>query len=360
MNRFWEIIITSRGRDRFYCFPFLLMLSVITPAYQLISRLVLKRRRRRRSGGWKGTIISVGSLTVGGSGKTPIIGWLAGYFLRAGKSVAVVHSGYGRSDCAPLIVPAGQKASLAQTGDETAMLMKVCPGAAFAVGVDKKKMVARADQALDPEIILIDDGYQRLDIEKRIDIAVVTPELFLQNEGAHRRPRLFPSGILREPVSALARADAVFIWADEQTPIEMIKDDISRYSANVPVIIWRFRLNGAERDGALIANEELRSRRLFLFAGIGSYDRLRQMLAGVDIVPAGDYNFGDHHDYDRMDFAMLKTLSDAAGAEGYLTTAKDGVKLPVKGLDKPVYCLVLEAAPEGEGEIERFLVGHGV
>ena len=360
MNRFWEIIVTSRGRDRFYCFPFLLMLSIITPIYQMISRIVLRRRRCHRSGGWNGAVISVGGLTVGGSGKTPIIGWLAGYFLRAGKSVTIVHSGYGRRDRTPLIIPAGQKASVAQAGDETAMLMKLWPGAAFAVGADKKKMVARADQVLNPEIILIDDGYQRLDIEKRIDIAVVRPELFLQNAGVHRRLRLFPSGILREPLSALARADAVFIAVDEQTPIDTIKDEIRCYSPNVPVIVWHFRLNGAVREGGLIANEELRSRRLFLFAGIGSYDRLRRMLSGVGIVPVGDYNFGDHYDYDQMDFAMLKTLSDAARAEGYLTTAKDGVRLPVGGLDKPVYCLALEVVPESESEIERLLGGHGV
>ena len=359
MRRFWELVINARGRDRIYCLPFLLLFHLITPLYQFFSRRQLRSRHEACSGGWQARVISVGNITVGGSGKTPIVICLAQRLLSAGKKVAIVHSGYGRKKTDDLLFDSakGKDYPIERIGDEVAMMARMLPNVAFSVGRDKKKMVTLADREHKPDVILIDDGYQRLDIKKDLDIAVIGVELLTRDTSVRKqRLHLFPGGILREPMSALARADAFFMTGSAPD-LSLVKDVVSlrTFNSRAPIVSWELALAEVEHDGNVLPVETLRERRPYLFAGIGSYDRLKNMLKDLDLSLAGDYGFGDHVDYDRSDLEMLKRLADGAGADCYLTTAKDRVKLPPGGLDKPLYCLLLRAQPTDRHVVDGLL-----
>ena len=358
MSRFWELVVTSQGADRFYCFPFLLLFRMLTPVYQFFSRRHLRGRAKRRSRDWQAEVISIGSITVGGAGKTPIAAYLAGQLIARGKKVAIVHSGYGRRRTDDIIIGYGEgsKSSVAKVGDETAMLAGEVPQAAFAVGRDKKKLLVRVDRELHPDVVIIDDGYQRLDIAKELDIATVNAAFARKNRDRllERQLHLFPRGILREPPASLARADTVFLVGTE-AELSRIDEAVLGAAASRSIVRWVFSLGDAFCGDETVPLERLRARRPFLFAGIGSYDRLLGMVKDSAVPICGDYRFSDHFDYDKLDVDMLGRLSSAAGADCYLTTAKDLVKLPVEAFDKPVFCLRLDVRPLEEDRLRELL-----
>ncbi|MEZ5359904.1 MAG: tetraacyldisaccharide 4'-kinase [Candidatus Zixiibacteriota bacterium] len=357
MSKFWEVIINSRGKDRFYCFPFLFLFRIIAPVYQLFSRQNLEKRKMRCSREWKARVISIGNITVGGSGKTPIIVRLARGFLAAGKKIAIVHSGYGRESKDDFIIPANSSETFTpkQIGDETAMMRLMLPSVGFAVGRNKKAMVIAADRELAPDIILIDDGFQRLDIEKDVDIAIVSSELFPEcdDKAGRKKLRLFPAGILREQISALERAHVIFSVTDS----EQLASNLIAYSIDKPVFDWQMRFAGIYRGDKKIADETIRQLKPLVFAGIGSFGRMLEMIEQEGIPVKRSHNFGDHYRYDTLDFEHLKYMREEAKADCYLTTAKDLVKLPPIGLDAPLYCLAFDATPLDENIFSRLMAG---
>ncbi len=358
MRRFWEIIISAEGSNRFYCFPFICLFWCITPLYQLLSRYNLKKRKSRCSRDWNSKLISIGSIMVGGSGKTPLTIWLARRFIDSGKKVVVLHSGYGRKiDDKDIIIGYNQTGqySLNQIGDETAMMIGEIPEAGFAIGSDKKKMLIKADQKLSPDIIIIDDGFQRLDIEKDIDIAVIDQSTLsnFKNGLNESNQRLFPSGKLREPLSALKRADSLFVIGTNSSSDFSPQNELSEKRT----VYWRAEILGVICDGKVLPLDILKEHKPFLFAGLGSYDRLLTMLESNGIELAGEYNFGDHHDYDKSDIEHLKDMARIKGAKAdcYLTTAKDMVKLSDMKFDLPVYCLVFSVEPHDMSALDDVL-----
>ncbi|MDD4052995.1 MAG: tetraacyldisaccharide 4'-kinase [candidate division Zixibacteria bacterium] len=355
MKRGWAKALTARGVDRLLWSPLILLLRLATPIYQWFSRRHLARRKAACSALWRATIISVGNITVGGSGKTPIVMYIAQRFIAAGKKVAIVHSGYGRkpSDDVYIEYGHGSEFSVEAIGDEVAMMARRLPSAAFAVGRDKKRITAEADRRYSPDVIILDDGYQRLDIQKNLDIVVINPQVLLE------RRRLFPGGVLRESVETLGRADAVFVMVgDEPENRAQSETVIRRHNAVVPILHWRMFLDGAESGSKTIGLEQLAGMRPYLFAGLGSFARMYDMVTRAGIRPAGVSEFDDHHEYRQADVERLKRLAARAGADGYLTTAKDLVKLADRAFDKPLYCLHLAVSPDDAAIFDR-LIGLG-
>ena len=355
MKRLWELATSARGWDRVYCIPFMVLFRAITPLYQAISRRHLARRRKRCSRDWTAPVISVGGVTVGGSGKTPIVISLARRLIDSGKKVVVVHSGYGRAGRSEQLIPYGRGSDspVDLVGDEVAMMARMVPSLGFAVGRDKKGLVIRADRELSPDTIIIDDGYQRLDIQKESDLAVVDRELLGE------RPRLFPGGVLSERLSALSRANAIFLFqaADSNLPSDM-QSTIRKYNPGAPIVAWIGSLDGVEIEGRSVGLDQLYHRKPFLFAGIGSYPRLLAMVSRAGIPTAAQYSFGDHFDYHPSDLALLRDMAHQAGADCYLTTAKDRIKLADGTLDLPLYCLILKVTPS-DGALVDTLIGIG-
>jgi len=350
MKRLWEIVVTSEGSDRFYSFPFLAAFRMATPVYQFFSRRHLRNRRARCSKEWRAKMISVGGITVGGAGKTPIVAYLAEKFSSEGKKVAIIHSGYGKKRAGDHSIAYGKTGeySVADIGDEAAMLGRMIPQAAFGVGRDKKDMAARVDKEYSPDVIIIDDGFQRLDMEKDIDIVVLGANSLRPHPDRRfaRVWRLFPCGVLREPPEAISRADAVFVAGVESGSSDTNHARwFSDAAGNLPVIHWQSELTGAESAEGEVTIEQLREMKPYLFAGIGSYPRLLRMVEKAGIQVCGEYDFGDHFDYDKLDIDMIRRMAAARKADSYLTTAKDIIKLSPDAFDKPLYSLRLTVRP---------------
>ncbi len=366
MKRWWERLVSGeseratpseKGRYAVFCLLFCL-LRVISVPYHLISQLQLSRRQAKRSREWKAKVISIGNITVGGSGKTPITIYLADLLHRQGKKVAVIHSGYGRREKEEYIIEPGSTTNytIAQIGDEVSMMREKLPFAGFAVGANKKQMVKLADRQLKPDIILIDDGFQRLDIEKDIDLVIISSHLLRQAAGEIRRTTChpFPRGILRESISSLERANVLFVMKENENESDFDKI-LEAHNSAARVLPWTMSIAGVEIDGEIEDLSVLNGKRPYVFAAIGSFYRMLRMLNKRGITIAEKRNFGDHHTYTEKDFSRLKRWSDHYSADCYLTTAKDMVKLQPEVLDKPVYCLHLDLQPEDSAGLEQMI-----
>ena len=249
-------------------------------------------------------VISVGSLSAGGAGKTPFVIMLAGLLQRSGVGVDVLSRGYGRVSRAVEKVDAGGSAE--QFGDEPLEMARA--GLRVFVGADRGRAGELAEeQGPDSElkVHLLDDGFQHRRLGRALDVVLLTEE-----DG---RDRLLPAGNLREPLASLARADVVVLRAEEA---ERLRPVVAQYTQ---AEVWVIR-----RELVL---PERRVRWPVVFCGIarpGSFSRMLQV-AGCE--PVGQVMFRDHQQYGFGEVERILTLARRAGADGFYTTAKDAVKL---------------------------------
>lgn len=263
-----------------------------------------------------GMVISVGNLTTGGTGKTPMVLWIAERLLVEGKSTGILTRGYR-----------GSGRGSDSTSDEVRLLQaRLGNRVAFGVGADR---FARGSELADRGVgsFILDDGFQHLQLARDVDIVLI--DATNPFGGGH----LLPAGRLREARSALARADIVVITRSDHAPA--IEAAIGRDS-DAPIFYARTRPEAirafcGEYPGPEFA--ELHSRKLFAFSGIGNpagfHADLRQWGFGV----AGCKVFPDHHRYTARDLEVIETEARAAGANVIACTEKDifnlsGVPLP--------------------------------
>ncbi len=263
-----------------------------------------------------GMVISVGNLTTGGTGKTPMVLWIAQRLLVEGKTVGILTRGYrGEGDAA------------ASTSDEVRLLQaRLGERAAFGVGADRfAQGTELATRGV--ESFVLDDGFQHLQLARDVDIVLI--DALNAFGGGH----LLPVGRLREPLSALSRADVVVITRTGHAPA--IEAAIRRESG-APIFYARAHLESirayrGEYPGAEFA--EAHSRKLFAFSGIGNPAGFRADLTEWGLDPVGYKVFPDHHHYTAQDVKVIEAEALAAGADGIICTEKDifnlsGVPLP--------------------------------
>jgi tetraacyldisaccharide 4'-kinase len=245
-------------------------------------------------------VISVGNLSVGGSGKTPFVQTLGRWLAAQGIGYDVLSRGYRRHSRGVLRVELGGPAEL--YGDEPLLLARTLQAPVF-VGEDRYLAGLAAEawarqNGAPTRLHILDDGFQHRQLHRDFDIVLLA--------AADLRGSLLPFGRLREPLSALARADAVAA-PDELAPLLT--------SPNV----WHVRRR-------LLLERPAPSRPL-AFCGLARPQQFWQSLAEAGINPVATYAFGDHHCYTARDFALLKRLARQHEANGFVTTEKDLVKL---------------------------------
>jgi tetraacyldisaccharide 4'-kinase len=245
-----------------------------------------------------GPVVSIGNLSIGGSGKTPFV-ILLGELLRA-RNIAfdILTRGYGRTSSGVAVVdPAG---SAREFGDEP-LLMARRLRAPVVVGEDRYQAGVLAERTHGPRLHLLDDGFQHRQLARDFDIVLVTPE--------DVRDRLLPAGRLREPVSSLARADAVVLTGGAEAGM---------IAGVAPKQVWR------ARRGILPKNVPPQP---VAFCGIARPQNFFAQLrtAGIDTV--AEAVFRDHHAYNAGDVRQLLELRQQSGAGGFVTTEKDAVNL---------------------------------
>jgi tetraacyldisaccharide 4'-kinase len=295
-------------------------------------------------------VVSVGNLTLGGTGKTPLVAWVAGRCVAAGRRPAIVSRGYG--------------AARGQTSDEAAELALVLPAVPHVADRDRVAAAAEA-MARGADAIVLDDGFQHRRLARDLDIVAVDAT------DPFGCGHIFPRGLLREPLAGLRRAHAIVLTradavdADRRRALMAALGDICRRSGPQ---VWA-EATHAPRRLRTATNEHLpldalRGRPVAAFCGIGNPAAFRLALErlGADLIDFKTYP--DHHAYSAADAAALVSWATAARADLVVTTLKDLVKVRTESLGG-IRLAALEIAIEflgGEAGLEalvRRAVGGG-
>ena len=293
-------------------------------------------------------VVSVGNITTGGTGKTPVVRWLAEHLRASGRNVAVLARGYG--------------AARGELGDEQLMLDRML-NAEGIDGASPVSIVANPDRAAsarhllrerpDVDVFLLDDGFQHRRVRRDFDLVLVSAINPFGYE------RVLPRGMLREPAAGLRRANAfVFTHADQVTPakLDAIERRIRRWNIAAPVYHAAHAHAGlrAGSESAPLPLDELRGKSWFAFCGIGDPQTFLRQLQSSGGRCAGHRWFPDHHRYTARDLAALRREAGAAGADVLVTTEKDWAKLaalPAPDEDgPPVWRVDMRIRFFGEGE----------
>lgn len=281
-------------------------LATLVPAYRLGLGVDRLRKRPRRL---DVPVISVGNLTCGGTGKTPVVAWLTRRMQRQGFTPGLLSRGY-KGD--------------GEANDERLVLDALCPGVPHRQSRDRVAAGRELTRACD--VLILDDGFQHRRLAREVDIVLIDA---LRPWGYGH---LLPRGLLREPPSALRRADLVVITrVDLISPGERasLERTIGRFTA-APVATGRFAPTSLIGGGGLkVRPRDLGRVRAAAFCGLGNPQgfaaTLRQF--GLD-VPAGRFRtFPDHHRYTPADLNDVGRWATAAGADALVTTRKDRVKI---------------------------------
>ena len=286
-------------------------------------------------------VISVGNLSLGGTGKTPLVEWLARWLRSRGVRVTIVSRGYG--------------AEAGARNDEALELEERLPDVPHLQNPDRVAAAKVAIEEFECQCIVLDDGFQHRRLARDLDLVLIDA---LEPFGFGH---VFPRGTLREPLVGLARAHVVALSrADLLEPQERakIKAVVERAA---PQALW-LELAHAPRRFASSAGKEqsldwIRGRRVAAFCGIGNPTGFRRTLEGLGAAVADFREFPDHHAYQRCDIEALAAWGDRLGADALVCTAKDFVKLRVEQIGRlPLWSLAIELKiTTGQNELETRL-----
>jgi tetraacyldisaccharide 4'-kinase len=284
----------------------------------------------------KGTVISVGNLTVGGTGKTPMVIWLAEKFLADGKRVAILSRGYRGSG---------------GTSDEIDLMKdRLRERVSFGVGKDRFREGQLIESRQHVDVFLLDDGFQHLPLARDLDILLIDASRPLAGEF------LLPAGSLREPLSGMNRAGAI-IFTRSETACGMLEavGKLNRF----PVFAASTRLAGLRRFGAetvSLSADEIGVGPFFAFCGIGNPDAFFRDLTVWGIPVSGQAIFADHHRYTMGDVDRIKKEGIRSGANAFVTTEKDAQNLTgLQFLDRPLFVTVIDLAVTPEMDLRKAL-----
>jgi tetraacyldisaccharide 4'-kinase len=290
-------------------------------------------------------VISVGNVTVGGTGKTPAVIMIAQMLAARGWRPAVLSRGYGGASRSPVnIVSDGHSLLMTarDAGDEPVLMAGRLPGIPVVTGPERRLTGKAAIGAFGVDVLVLDDAFQHRQIHRDINILLI--------DGRHPagNGRALPAGPLREPVSAMNRADIVIITGegrDSDTPSGETSQN--NYGICIPsgIPVFKSRHRPLELiPGELPADaqpcDRIAGRRICAFAGIGSPEAFRDTLLALGGHVVSFLAFPDHHSYTQKDVYDINGAAEKGAAELIITTEKDGVKLdPFPELKRRVFML---------------------
>ena len=323
-----------------------LILPPLSTLYSAVTRtrLSLYERGTFRTTKLDRPVISVGNMTVGGTGKTPLVEYVSKIIADTGKRVCILTRGYGREHPErQVIVSDGQAilATPAEAGDEPYLLANNLLGlAAVICSADRISAARDAIEVFGTECFVLDDGFQHLRLAR--DLNIVTIDATNPWGGG----QLLPYGRLREPLSGLRRADCVVLTrCDQADDLEPLRKQIRDLIGENPVFESTMKPRRAPLPGGPVA----------AFCAVGNpqsfFDQLRN--SGYELV--AEKAFRDHHTYTQKDIDTLTDTATRAGATQMITTAKDAVKLRALHFSLPYSVFEIEIVIQDE-ELFRNLV----
>jgi tetraacyldisaccharide 4'-kinase len=298
-------------------------------------------------------VISIGNLSVGGTGKTPATIFLAAALRDQGWRIAIVSRGYRREGTASVVVSDGQHilADAVTAGDEPLLMAQACDGVAVVVARDKTAAALVAFEKFAPDIILVDDGFQHRRLQRDIDVVMVDARMPLSNLW------WFPAWPMREPAAALRRADFVILNTGGSDGEQMMKQ-CRRYTAArifsgaLRGLGWR-ELTGASK---MLPVEFVKDQPVLLVSGIAHPERFRDAAEKVGARVVDEIIFADHHRYRDNDLRAIEATRKDVGARYILTTSKDAGKLRLLPGAAATPFLVLETVFDIEASFLAALV----
>lgn len=275
-------------------------------------------------------VVSIGNLTVGGVGKTPMTIKIAELFRENGYRIVILSRGYkGRAEHAGGIVSDGKAVMLdaSEAGDEPYMMAKRLKNIPVVVGANRYESGMTALRYFKPDIILLDDAFQHLKLHRDANLLLLNAERPFGNR------HFVPRGELREPVSSVSRADFIVLTRSEKLTPESSKQ-IQKISRRRPVIrtfhcpsIRKWIHNDSSRE-VDVNPDHLRNRKAVVFSALANNHDFLQTIKSFGCVIAGFFDFPDHHAYTDADFRLIEKSAQKSQAELIITTEKDEVKLP--------------------------------
>ncbi len=286
-------------------------------------------------------VVSVGNLTLGGTGKTPLVSWLAGWFRRRDVRVCVISRGYGSGDD--------------WENDESLELSRRLPDVPVLENPNRVEAAEMAIEEFETQLILLDDAFQHRRIWRDLDIVLLDA---LEPFGFDH---VFPRGTLREPVAGLERADVV-VLSRAGLPLAAQKTTIrERVARLAPRAIWAEAAHEPRAlvtaAGSVLPLDSLSGKSAIAFCGIGNPEGFRHTLSEIGCRPLEFLTFPDHHRYLRQDVERLRRAAAKTNADALVCTAKDLVKIDMDQLDRrPVYAVEIGIRfLEGEEELACLL-----
>ena len=268
-------------------------------------------------------VISVGNLTLGGTGKTPLVAWLAHWFAQHNKKPAIISRGY--------------KAKTGQLSDEAAELKILLPTVPHYA--NKQRIIAAGEAVTKgSDVLLLDDGFQHRQISRDLNLITIdATDPFGCN-------RIFPRGLLREPLWGLKRADALVLTRTDQVSIKTrneIQEQCFQFvgSHDKPWIETEHRPSNLRLvDGTTQPLKTLQDKRILSLSAIGNPAAFHRTLTTLGHEPVATLTFPDHHTYTTDDIHRISEETESVGAEIIVTTLKDLVKLPLASVRNRPLC----------------------
>jgi tetraacyldisaccharide 4'-kinase len=297
--------------------------------------------------GWKRVrragvpVVSVGNLTVGGTGKTPCVEYVAGFYRERDRRVAILSRGYG-----------SEQGGL---NDEGLVLSENLPDVPALQGPDRAELAAVAVEELESEVLVLDDGFQHRRLARDLDLVLIDATC------PWGHGHLLPRGLLREPCGSLRRADAVVLARCDQVAPEIVADLRRQIGALAPNV----RVTESEHRPELLVNEEaredvaaLRGRPVAGFCGLGNPDAFRRTLSDLGANVTDFRTYPDHHAYTRQDVEELRAWGRGQPGDAWMvTTQKDLVKLRLRDLGgRPLWAVRIQLRfRAGQADLDALL-----
>jgi len=285
-------------------------------------------------------VISIGNIIVGGTGKTPMTIYVARVVKQLGYKVAIISRGYkGSAEKIGGIVNDGKVLLMTpeNAGDEPYMMASTLKTVPVVVGKNRYKAGMLALRKFDPDVLVLDDAFQHLKIWRDIDLVLIDSRRPMGNG------HLLPRGVLREPVSALLRADAIMLTrsdapSDPQTIPYYLK--LKRYlygkqtfkAYHIPYIHKVIRgeksiLGGNSETSLTFDSDFIKGRNAFVFSGLANNQDFHRILKGLKCIVINSLEFSDHHFYSGEDIKNITESAKRSGADCLITTEKDFVRI---------------------------------
>jgi len=302
-------------------------------------------------------VISVGNLSVGGTGKTPVCTFLASYFKNSGWTPAIISRGYksnkkNRKNKSPLIVSDGHKVdtNAQEAGDEPFLMASKLKGIPVICHHDRYTAGVWAEQNLGSDLFILDDAFQHLRLRRDFDLLLTDANQILGN------PLLLPAGPLREPLKNTRRADAILVTRcqPDQKNINRVILKIKEFSKNIPIYTSHFEpdafidIHGQSH----LLNGKYAPDKIVAFCGIAVPGQFFSSLEAVGLRILKKLIFSDHQEYTAKEISKIVYASKQVAARALITTEKDLVKLKGYSFDIPIYALSIKLIIHQDGLLD--------